>query len=205
MYDTDVAQLGIKIAESGLWPTLSVQGNIQRSVQTDTTLSTNQVDNASVLGQLNVPLYDGGLTASQVRLAKELVAQSRMVLEQVRNQTQTAAIAAWVTHEGAKIALAATEAEVRAANVALSGVQKEAQGGQRTTLDVLNSQADLNAARARLIGAQRDRAIAAYTLLSASGRLDVKALALNTPDYSPDPHYHQVRDAWGGLRTPAGQ
>jgi outer membrane protein len=205
MYDTDVAQLGIKIAESGLWPTLSVQGNIQRSVQTDTTLSTNQVDNASVLGQLNVPLYDGGLVASQVRQAKELVAQSRMVLEQVRNQTQTAAIAAWVTHEGAKIALAATEAEVRAANVALSGVQKEAQGGQRTTLDVLNSQADLNAARARLIGAQRDRAIAAYTLLSASGRLDVKSLALNTPDYSPDPHYHQVRDAWGGLRTPAGQ
>jgi outer membrane protein len=205
MYDTDVAQLGIKIAESGLWPTLSVQGNIQRSVQTDTTLSTNQVDNASVLGQLNVPLYDGGLTASQVRQAKELVAQSRMVLDQVRNQTQTAAIAAWVTHEGAKIALAATEAEVRAANVALSGVQKEAQGGQRTTLDVLNSQADLNAARARLIGAQRDRAIAAYTLLSASGRFDVKTLALNTPDYSPDPHYHQVRDAWGGLRTPAGQ
>jgi len=48
-------------------------------------------------------------------------------------------------------------------------------------------------------------AIAAYTLLSASERLDVKALALNTPDYSPDPHYHQVRDAWGGLRTPAGQ
>src|SRR5882757_7067598 len=205
MYDTDVAQLGIKIAESGLWPTLSVQGNIQRSVQTDTSLSTNQIDNASVLGQLNVPLYDGGLVASQVRQAKELVAQSRMVLEQVRNQTQTAAIAAWVTHEGAKIALAATEAEVRAANVALSGVQKEAQGGQRTTLDVLNSQADLNAARARLIGAQRDRAIAAYTLLSASGRFDVKTLALNTPDYSPDPHYHQVRDAWGGLRTPAGQ
>ena len=54
------------------------------------------------------------------------------------------------------------EAEVRAAAVALSGVQKEAQGGQRTTLDVLNSQQDLTAARARLIGAQRDRVIATY-------------------------------------------
>jgi len=131
--------------------------------------------------------------------------QARIVLQQIRDQTQTAVIAAWVTHEGAKIALAAAEAEVRAANVALAGVQKEAQGGQRTTLDVLNSQQDLIAARARLIGAQRDRVIAAYTLLSATGRLDVRTLGLNTPDYSPDVHYHQVRDAWHGLRTPSGQ
>jgi hypothetical protein len=49
---------------------------------------------------------------------------------------------------------------------------------------VLNAQQDLMAARARLIGAQRDRVIAAYTLLSATGRLDVKTLGLNTPDYA---------------------
>ena len=49
--------------------------------------------------------------------------------------------------------------------------------------------------------AQRDRVIASYTLLSAIGRLDVKTLVLNTPDYLPEVHYHQVRDAWHGLRT----
>ena len=47
--------------------------------------------------------------------------------------------------------------------------------------------------------------IAAYALLGAVGRLDVKTLGLNTPDYAPEVHYHQVRDAWHGLRTPAGQ
>ena len=99
----------------------------------------------------------------------------------------------------------AAESEVRAANLALSSVQKEAQGGQRTTLDVLNSQQGPHEARARLIGAQRDRVIATYALLSATGRLDVKTLGLNTSDYSPEVHYQQVRDAWGGLRTPSGQ
>ena len=89
--------------------------------------------------------------------------------------------------------------------VALQGVQKEAAGGQRTTIDVLNSQQELTSAKARLIGAQRDRVIASYTLLSAIGRLDVKTLGLNTPDYLPEVHYHQVRDAWHGLRTPSGQ
>jgi outer membrane protein len=205
MFDTDVAQLGTKIAESSLWPNLSVQGSLQRQWENDPTLSAKANDIASVIGQANVPIYDGGLAAAQIRQSKELAMQARIVLELIRNQTQTAVVAAWASHEGAKIALSAAESEVRAANVALSGVQKEAQGGQRTTLDVLNSQQDLMAARARLIGAQRDRVIAAYALLSATGRLDVKTLGLNTPDYSPEVHYQQVRDAWGGLRTPSGQ
>ena len=159
----------------------------------------------SILGQMTAPIYDGGTAASQTRQAKELAAQSRQVLDQVRNQARTAAIGAWVANEGAKIAVMASESEVRAAGVALEGVRKEAQGGQRTTVDVLNSQQDLISAKARLIGALRDRVIASYTLLSAIGRLDVKTLALNTPDYLPEVHYHQVRDAWQGLRTPSGQ
>jgi outer membrane protein len=205
MYDTDAAQLGTKIAESSLWPNLAVQGSVSRQWENDPTLSAKQVDVGSILGQANVPIYDGGLAASQIRQSKQIAMQARIVLELVRNQTQTAVIGAWASHEGAKVALAAAEAEVRAAQVALDGVQKEAQGGQRTTLDVLNSQQDLVAARARLIGAQRDRVIAAYALLAAAGRLDVKTLGLKTPDYAPEVHYHQVRDAWGGLRTPSGQ
>jgi len=204
-FDVDVASTAIHVAESSLMPTITLQGNASRSVDSDSTLSTFRTDQASVIAQMNAPIYDGGTAASQTRQAKELVAQSRQVLDQVRNQARTAAISAWVANEGAKIAVAASESEVRAATVALQGVRKEATGGQRTTVDVLNSQADLISAKARLIGAQRDRVIASYTLLSAIGRLDVKTLALNTPDYLPEVHYHQVRDAWEGLRTPSGQ
>jgi len=205
MYDIDVASLGTRIAESSLYPNVSVQGSVQRQWENDPTLTSKSNDIASLLGTANVPIYDGGLAASQIRQAKELAMQARIVLELVRSQTQTAVLGAWVTYEGAKVALSAAEAEVRAATIALSGVQKEAQAGQRTTLDVLNSQQDLTAARARLIGAQRDLVIASYALLGAVGRLDVKTLALNTPDYAPEVHYHQVRDAWHGLRTPSGQ
>jgi outer membrane protein len=204
-FDVDVASTNIRVAESSLMPTVTLQGNASHSVDSDSTLSTFRTDQASIVGQVTQPLYDGGTAASQTRQAKELTAQSRLVLDQVRNQARTAALGAWVANEGAKIAVSASESEVRAATVALQGVQKEAQGGQRTTVDVLNSEADLVAAKARLIGAQRDRVIASYTLLSAIGRLDVKTLALNTPDYLPEVHYHQVRDAWQGLRTPSGQ
>ncbi len=204
-FDVDVAFTIIRVAESSLMPTITLQGSASRSKQSDSTLGTFGTDQASIAGQLTQPIYDGGMAASQTRQAKEISAQSRLVLDQVRNQARTAAIGAWVTNEGAKVAVTASESEVRAATVALQGVQREAAGGQRTTVDVLNSQQDLILAKARLIGAQRDRVIASYTLLSAIGRLDVKTLALNTPDYLPEVHYHQVRDAWHGLRTPSGQ
>jgi len=204
-YDVDVAQTSIKLAESSLLPQVSVQASASRSVQTDSSLTTTATDQASILGQVNVPIYDGGMAASQTRQAKEVASQSRLVLEQVRNQSRTAVVSAWVSNEGTKVALAAAESEVRAADVALQGVRREAQGGQRTTIDVLNAQQDLTNARSRQIIAQRDRVIASYTLLSAVGRLDVRTLGLNTPDYLPEVHYHQVRDAWHGLRGPSGQ
>jgi outer membrane protein len=204
-FDVDVASTTIRVAEGSLLPSITLQGSASHASQADPTVSTLRTDQASVIAQMNAPVYDGGTAASQTRQAKEVAAQSRLVLDQMRNQARTAAIAGWVANEGAKIAVAASESEVRAATVALDGVRKEAAGGQRTTLDVLNSQQDLISAKARLIGAQRDRVIASYTLLSAIGRLDVKTLALNTPDYLPQVHYHQVRDAWHGLRTPSGQ
>ncbi len=204
-YDVDMAQTTIKVAESSLLPTASVQANASRSVETDSSLTTTSTNQASILGQINVPIYDGGTAASQTRQAKEMASQSRLVLEQIRNQTRTAVVSAWVANEGTKVGLKAAESEVRAADIALQGVRREAQGGQRTTIDVLNAQQDLTNARSRQIMAQRDRVIASYTLLSAVGRLDVHMLNLNTPDYLPEVHYHQVRDAWHGLRTPSGQ
>src|SRR3954453_18549020 len=204
-FDVDVATTTIRVAESSLMPTITLQGSASRSKQSDQTLGTFGTDQASVTTQLTQPIYDGGMAASQTRQAKEIASQSRLVLDQFRNQARTAAVGAWVANEGAKIAVTASEAEVRAATVALQGVQREAAGGQRTTVDVLNAQQDLILAKARLIGAQRDRVIASYTLLSAIGRLDVKTLTLNTPDYLPEVHYHQVRDAWHGLRTPSGR
>src|ERR1700730_6527370 len=204
-FDVDVAQTTIKVAESTLLPTVAVQASASRSKQSDSTLGTFGTDQASILGQINVPIYDGGTAASQTRQAKELASQSRVVLEQVRNQSRTAVVSAWVSNEGAKVALTAAESEVRAAGIALAGVRREAAGGQRTTIDVLNAQQDLTNAKSRQILAQRDRVIASYTLLSAVGRLDLHILNLNTPDYLPEVLYHQIRDAWHGVRIPSGQ
>jgi outer membrane protein len=106
-FDVDMASTTIRVAESSLLPSITVQGSVSRNRDSDPTLSTFGTDQASIVGQLNQPIYDGGTAASQTRQAKEVAAQSRLVLDQVRNQARTAATGAWVAHEGAKIAVSA--------------------------------------------------------------------------------------------------
>src|SRR6202166_1274143 len=97
-FDVDVASTTIHVAESSLLPSITVQGNASHSADADPSLTTFRTDQASILGQMTAPIYDGGTAASQTRQAKELAAQSRQVLDQVRNQARTAAIGAWVAN-----------------------------------------------------------------------------------------------------------
>ena len=59
-YNVDVAQLQVKVAEGSLYPTLSLQGAVNKNFMSAQSLSTYESYNASILGQLSVPLYQGG-------------------------------------------------------------------------------------------------------------------------------------------------
>jgi outer membrane protein len=203
MYGVDVAQLQVKISEGALWPTLTLQGSVQR--QYDSTITTPKLFTNEVALNLSVPLYQGGAEYSAIRLNKEVAGQERLNVDQVRDQTQANVVQAWGQLLAAKAQVAAAERQGDASERALTGVRNEALAGQRTTLDVLNSQQALVNARVSLITAQHDRVVASYTLLSAVGRLSAQALALPVAIYDPAVHYHQVRDSWIGLRTPDGQ
>jgi outer membrane protein len=161
--------------------------------------------NAFVLGQVTVPLYQGGAAYSLIRQAKEAVGQKRIDLDTARDAVQANVVTTWGQLEAAKAQILATIAQVAAAEIALNGVREEARVGQRTTLDVLNAQQDLVTARAALVTAQHDRVVASYTLLAAVGELNLPKLGINTPLYDPTVHYEQVRDAWIGVRIPDGR
>jgi hypothetical protein len=81
-------------------------------------------------------------------------------------------------------------------------VREEARVGQRTTPDVLNAQQDLVNARVALVTAQRDRVVASYTVLAASGALSPQILGLKIEVYDPVVHYQQVRGWRAHARWP---
>src|SRR6478752_4387047 len=204
-YNVDIAVQQVKIAEGALYPTLSAVGNVQKTFGSASALAVLETLSASVGAQLSVPIYQGGSEYSTIRQAKETLGQRRLDLDTARDQVQSTVTQAWGQLEAAKAQINATQAQVTAAEVALNGVREEARVGQRTTLDVLNAQQDLVNARVAVVTAQRDRVVASYTVLAATGALSPQILGLKIEVYDPVVHYQQVRDAWGGVRTPDGR
>ena len=202
-YNVDVATQQVKVAEAALAPTVSLQGNVQQ--QYGSALATLQSFSASLLGQITVPIYQGGSEYSLIRQAKETLGQQRLNLAVARDQARVGVLQFWAATEAAKHSLETAQAQVKETENALNGVSEEARLGQRTTLDVLNAQQELVGARVNLISAQRDRIINSFSLLAAVGRLSPQVLGLSVPVYDTQVHYQQVRDAWFGVRDPDGR
>jgi outer membrane protein len=202
-YGVDVAHLQVKINEGALFPNLTVQANVQEA--RNARIGFLEDFNASAIGQLTVPIYQGGGEYSLIRQSKESLGQQRLNLELVRTQTRQAVVQAWGQLQAAKAQIIAAQSQVTSSEVALNGVREEARVGQRTTLDVLNAQQALVNARVQLVTAQHDRVVASFNVLAAVGRLSPPVLGLSTPVYDAMIHYQQVRDAWTGIRTPDGR
>jgi outer membrane protein len=202
-YGVDAAELAVKVSEADLYPTLGVTGSVTHRY--DSATPGDVRTNASVVGTLTVPLYEGGITYSRTRQAKETAGQRRIDVDTQRDIVRANIVVAWGTLEGAKAQIQAAQAQVQAAEIALNGVREEAKVGQRTTLDVLNAQQELLTARNTLITAQRDRVVASYSVLSAAGDLSAQSLGLKVASHNDRAHYDQVRDKWWGLQTPDGR
>ncbi|GHF25882.1 type I secretion protein TolC [Kordiimonas sediminis] len=153
----------------------------------------------SVSVQLTVPFYAGGARHSDVRRNKQLRSQRMVEIHQAERLAQESTFVAWDNLRAARGQIMSSEASVRANEIALEGVRQEAAVGSRTTLDVLNAEQELLNARSNLIGAQRDEMVAAYSLLSAIGRLTAKDLELGVTVYDPEEHYDDVKNQFFGL------
>ncbi len=205
MYNVDAAVEQVKVQESFLYPTLSLNGSMQKSYGSTTSLSNLESLSGSVIGQLSVPIYQGGAEYANIRQAKETLGQRRLDLDTARLSVQQNVTQSWGQLEAAKAQVDATTAQVTSAEIALDGVREEARVGQRTTLDVLNAQQALVSARTALVTAQHDRIVASYAVLASVGSLSPQILGLHIESYDPAVHYQQVRDVWIGVRTPDGR
>jgi outer membrane protein len=202
MYGVDIAALAVKISEGALYPNLALTASVSKNY--DPLYNVNKQTEASVIGSLTIPIYQGGSEYSAIRQSKETLGQQRLNLDVNRDQARATVVQSWGQLDAAKAQIEATTAQVNAAEIALNGVREEARVGQRTTLDVLNAQQELVNARVALVTAQHDRVVASYTVLAAVGGLSMQRLGLNVLIYDPQVHYQQVRDAWVGVRTPDG-
>lgn len=201
-FNLAAAKEDIDIAESALYPRLSVNGELNYTDEPSLGVPWQRV--ASIGATLAVPLYQGGGEYSQVRQTKQTVQQLQSDLNAVHRAVREEVTSAWQDLVTARSSIESITEQVRAAEIALDGSRQEALVGQRTTLDVLDQENDLFEAEVDLVSAQRDEIVASYRLKAAVGGLQADGINLPIEPYDVEENYRNVRSRWFGLGNDLG-
>lgn len=212
----EAAVYDVRAARAAAKPTLSVvtQGGYTNFLDTNFSFDNSgnpflgpQINkSASASVQLNVPLYQGGRPAAQVRQEQALESQAiereieaeRSVISQVR-----ASYASW---QASLQTIVSSQAAVDATLLSLEGVRAENSVGSRTILDILNAEQEALNARVQLVSARRNAYVAGFSLLAAMGHAEADDLNLGGGAlYDPVLNYDRVKNKlldWGGDPRP---
>ncbi|MEX0409634.1 TolC family outer membrane protein [Aquibium sp. LZ166] len=200
----DSAGFSVNSAEGAMLPGVSASAGVSRSFSDRTPdIGTNGGSTVGSIGiSLSIPIYQGGRASALVRQSKESLGQARIEVDVALDQVRAAVTSAWAQYDAGAELVAANRELISAAQLALEGVSEERNVGQRTTLDVLNAQADVITAQINQVSAEHDYVLASFAILSAVGELSAQRLGLQVTEYRPEEHYEAVKDKWFGLRTP---
>jgi TolC family type I secretion outer membrane protein len=196
------ARDNIDVVRGQLLPQISATGDLNRAISAATSagVSTSATTStAMITTTMTMPLYEGGAIYSQTRQAQQTVGQRRSQRDDARRAAVQLADQNWAALQAARASIASFTAAVRAAQIALVGIQEEALAGTRTVLDVLVAEQQLFTTQAQLVTAEHDAAIAEFNLAAAIGRLIAPELRLPVRLYDMGRHYKAVKDKWIGF------
>ncbi len=175
-YAENAAQQRIAAVSGRQKPTVALTGQLLEA--RDPEIGFSRIDTRSIMLTFSMPIYEGGALDAEKHAAEQRAVARNDDLLDTQRQARLDAVNAWQAYQTANAQLAAIHSQIRAEQVAASGVRDEAAVGERTTLDVLNADQELLNARVNLVRAQRDQLVAAYALKAATGRLTANALHL---------------------------
>ena len=168
--DLEIAKRDLYVARGDLSPSASISYSIKKNEELSSTVDEREQE--ELKATLKWPLFKGGKNLSSVKKAKFKVEEKRLILNDITSQVQIDTANAWTNYNSSKGILDATEAQLKAAEIANEGITLEYDtGNQRTTLEVIQSRTLLLDARTSYAKAQKDYAIAQFNLLASIGDL----------------------------------
>jgi outer membrane protein len=197
LFTDAAAKDSIDVAFAQLMPQVSFQGQVFQS--NNATARSSQANGYQAIVQLSVPVYQGGAEYSAVRQARQSAQQTTQQVDDARRTAVQNAVQAWEQLVAARASADSTREAVRANEIALEGVEREAIVGSRTTLDVLNAQQTLLNSRVSLVQNLAQIVTDSYQVAQAIGRLTAHDLHLPVPLYDETAYYNAVKNKWVGL------
>ena len=191
-FNYQAAQENIKVLRGDLLPTVSLQA--EYSMRRNPSAITRKTGTGTITGVLSVPLYQGGRVYSQIRQAKQQASQNQLLILDARRQVRQSVVSTWNAFVASRQTITSIKAQVSANALALSGVRQEALVGSRTTLDILDARRELVNSQVTLASAERNKIVAAYQLIAATGRMTARHLGLSVPIHNPSANTSRVRN-----------
>jgi outer membrane protein len=156
-------------------------------------------------GQVTItqPLFTSGLYASKVRQALEEDNQADLKIEATRRDVTREVASQWEQFVATRDADEVLSEQVKAQEEALKGDHIEERAGLRSTIELLNAEAELNNAKIALVQGRHDAYVASASLLAAMGLLEVRFLDPDAQLYDPVAALKRVQNRilgpWTGL------
>lgn len=100
LYQADAAKSSIKVAQSDFFPKVGVTASVNRRF--DALTAGDRQTTGSITGQVSMPLFDGGTTASKVRQAREVFGQRQLEADAARERVRATVAARWSLFQAAK-------------------------------------------------------------------------------------------------------
>jgi len=195
-YVEEASRFNTEVAKGDLLPAVDLAASATMTDNPSSGIGSSE--SARIEGVLTIPLYEAGRVYSSVREAKHVASQRRLEVIQTGRAVRESVTISWNNLTAARETIRSAKEQVSAAELALDGVRQEYFVGSRTTLDVLDAEAEVLTARITLVSAERDQIVAAYQILGSIGRLTARDLRLPVDYYDAEENYLNVRGKWIG-------
>lgn len=129
------------------------------------------VNDLSAMLRVRYNLYRGGSDAARKRATAYNINEAEDVRDRSRRQLEESVRLAWAAFEATGAQLPLLERRVKAALATRDAYAKQFKIGQRTLLDLLNSEQEVLRARQSVVETRSDRLLAQYRVLEAMGAL----------------------------------
>ena len=169
------ADQAFHILKAGVNPTLSLSLSATSKDATGTTSDSDVLAGSLVF---STPILSTNATRAKARNLAASHQQAKYARAEAVRAAKVQARAAFRMQETAKIGLDAVQRELKAAELVAAGIASEAQFGQKTTLDLLDAEQNVNDAELRLVTAAHNLRLAAYRLQAAIGGLTAESQGL---------------------------
>ena len=170
-----ISEKELNIEKSKFSPTATL--NYTKSENNDFSTTVDESDQETVKATLSWPIIRGGKNYSSIKKSNFKNKESRLLLDDAKNEVISSTTNVWSSFESSKSVLEATRAQIKAAEIANEGITLEYDSGNtRTTLEVIQSRTLLLDARISNAQAERDFIIAQFEVLDQIGNLSLNTL-----------------------------